>query len=293
MTAGLRNKKQKNMENNQLKIISLGVGVQSSALYYMSSLGEIERCNYAVFADTGGEKTKTVEYFDLLSIWANENNGIPLHKASYKNLLNDLLNQTNSSGNRFASIPAFTINNGEKGMLRRQCTNEYKIMQVNRKIREILGLPGRSKFPMIEIYQGITVDEATRMCIPQERWKINVYPFCGYKVYPDGNCVKIDSKVMSRNDIFNWYKEKGLPIPEKSSCVFCPFQSDQNWIRLKTTVPSDFDKACEVDDKIRDSSKKGIKSKIYLHDSLLPLREVNFNENQGTLWGNCTDYCDV
>jgi hypothetical protein len=276
-----------------MKIISLGVGVQSSGLYYMSSMGEIDRCDYAIFGDTGGEKTRTLEYYDYLTLWLNENNGIPLYKATYKDLLKDLLKQTNSSGNRFASIPAFTLNDGQKGMLRRQCTNEYKIAQVNKKTREILSLPGRTRFPKIEIYQGITVDEATRMCIPQEKWKINVYPFCGYKVYPDGNCVKIDTKVMTRNDVINWYKEKQLPIPEKSSCVFCPFQSDQNWIRLKTTVPKDFETACEVDRQIRDSSLKGIKSKIYLHDSLVPLSEVNFNENQGTLWGNCTDYCDV
>jgi hypothetical protein len=276
-----------------MKIISLGVGVQSSGLYYMSSMGEIDRCDYAIFGDTGGEKTRTLEYYDYLTLWLNENNGIPLYKATYKDLLKDLLKQTNSSGNRFASIPAFTLNDGQKGMLRRQCTNEYKIAQVNKKIREILSLPGRTRFPKIEIYQGITVDEATRMCIPQEKWKINVYPFCGYKVYPDGNCVKIDTKVMTRNDVINWYKEKQLPIPEKSSCVFCPFQSDQNWIRLETTVPKDFETACEVDRQIRDSSLKGIKSKIYLHDSLVPLSEVNFNENQGTLWGNCTDYCDV
>lgn len=281
------------METKPLKVISLGVGVQSSALYYMSSLGEIERCDHAVFADTGGEKTRTLEYYQYLINWMIENNGITLHKASYKNLLTDLLTQVNSSGNRFASIPAFTMNDGQKGMLRRQCTNEYKIMQVNRRIREIYEKKGKSRLPITEIYQGITVDEATRMNIPQEKWKINVYPFCGYKVYPDGNCVKINSKIMSRNDIFNWYKEKQLPIPEKSSCVFCPFQSDQNWIRLKTTKPLDFKTAVEVDKKIRDSSMKGITSKIYLHDSLLPLDEVNFNENQGNLWGNCTDYCDV
>jgi hypothetical protein len=131
------------------------------------------------------------------------------------------------------------------------------------------------------------------MCVPQEKWKINVYPFCGYKVYPDGNCKKIDSKVMSRNNVFNWYKEKQLLIPEKSSCVCCPFQADYNWLRLKTTAPKDFETACEVDRKIRDSSMKGIKSKIYLHDSLLPLSEINFDENQATIWGNCTDYCDV
>lgn len=276
-----------------MKIISLGVGVQSSALYYMSSMGEIDRCDFAIFSDTGGEKTRTLEYYEFMVNWREKNSDIPLFKASYKNLQNDLLNQSNSSGNRFASIPAFTKTNGEVGMLRRQCTNEYKISQVNKKIREILDLPGRSRFPQIEIYQGITVDEATRMNIPQEKWKINVYPFCGYKVYPDGDCKRIDSKIMSRGDILNWYKEKNLPIPEKSSCVFCPFQQDKNWLRLKNTVPADFEKACEVDESIRDSSKKGIKSKIYLHDSLIPIREVKFNEDQTTIWGNCTDYCDV
>jgi hypothetical protein len=276
-----------------MKIISLGVGVQSSALYYMSSMGEIDKCDYAMFSDTGGEKTKTLEYWDYLLKWMNENDGIPLHKASYKNLKKDLLSHSNSSNNRFASIPAFTNSDGKVGMLRRQCTNEYKIAQVNKKIREILDLPGRSRFPQIEIYQGITVDEATRMNVPQEKWKINVYPFCGYKVYPDGNCVKIDSPVMSRNDVFNWYKEKELPVPEKSSCVFCPFQSDANWLRLKAMVPEDFETACLVDEAIRDSSKKGVTQPIFVHDSLKPLREVNFNENQTSLWGNCTDNCDV
>ena len=275
------------------KIISLGVGVQSSALYYMSSLGEIERCDHVIFADTGGEKTKTLKYYQFLIDWMTQNNGITLHKASYKNLLSDLLTQVNSRGKRFASIPAFTLMDGKKGMLKRQCTGEYKITQVSKKYKEILDLKKHSRFPLTEIYIGITLDEAHRMSIPQEKWKIHVYPFCGYKVFYGGACERIESKIMTRNDIFNWYKEKQLPRPVKSSCTFCPFQSDQNWIELKRSVPEDFNTAVEVDKQIRDSSIKGIKSPIYLHDSLLPLDEVNFNENQGTLWGNCTDGCDI
>lgn len=276
-----------------IKIISLGVGVQSSALYYMSSMGEIDRCDYAIFADTGGEKTKTLEYFQFLLDWQKKNNGIPLLKAGYVNLKKDLLNQTNSSNNRFAAIPAFTKYEGKAGMLRRQCTNEYKIAQVTKEFRMALELPGRKRLPQTEIWQGITLDEVHRMSIPQDKWKIHLYPFCGYKVYSDGKCERIDTVSMTRNDILNWFGKNGLPIPEKSSCVFCPFQSDQNWLRLKQTTPADFEEACKVDEQIRDSSMKGIKSKIYLHDSLKPLREVNFNENQGNLWGNCTDGCDV
>ena len=276
-----------------MKIISLGVGVQSTALYLMSSMGEIERYDYAIFADTGGEKTATLGYYDYLIRWQALNNGIPLYRADYKNILLDLLNQSNSSGNRFASTPAFTNESGETGMLRRQCTNEYKIAQVNKKIREILQLTKRQRFPQIEIWQGITIDEAHRMKVPQEKWKVNVYPFCGYKSYPDGKCEKIDTPRMTRNDIMNWYAKNNYKLPEKSSCVFCPFQSDQNWLRLKKTNPADFEMDCKVDEAIRDSTKRGNKSKIYLHDSLKPLREVNFNENQTTIWGNCSDDCDI
>lgn len=247
-----------------MKIISLGVGIQSTALYYQSSLGELERCDHAIFADTGGEKTRTLKYWNYLLNWQGENNGIPLYKANYLNLKNDLLNNVNSSRNRFASIPAFTLSNGNVGMLMRQCTGEYKIGQVNKKIKEILCLSKNARYPTIEVWQGITLDEAERMRVPYNKWQINVYPFCGYKVYFDGRCEKIDTKIQSRNDVLNWYKEKGLPVPEKSSCIFCPFQADYNWIRLKQTEPQDFAEAVKVDNAIRNSSKKGIKKPYIL-----------------------------
>lgn len=275
------------------KVLSLGVGKQSSALYYMSSLGELPRVDYAIFADTGGEKTSTLEYYEHLLKWKKENNGIEIFKANYKNLENDLLNKTNSSNNRFASIPAFTKNDiGKKGMLRRQCTNEYKIAQVNKKYRELLGL-GNKRFPTTEIWIGITLNEMERMVIPREQWKINVYPFCGYKVFHDGKTEKFSGYERSLVGVLSWYREKGYKIPKKSSCKFCPFQQDEAWIELKEESPNDFKDAVKIDYSIRDSSKKGFHNPIYLHDSLLPLDEVKFDTNQLKLWGNCTDACDV
>lgn len=275
------------------KVISLGVGIQSTALYYMSSLNEIERADYAVFADTGGEKTATLNYYKDLKKWQKENKGIKLYKANYKNLQKDLLNNTNSTNNRFSSIPAFTLLNGKKGMLRRQCTKEYKIDQVNKKIREIYKIPGRKRLPLTEIWIGITIDEHTRMTIPQEKWKVNVYPFCGYKIYSNGKAEPFKGFEKTRNDILNWFNKKGLSIPEKSSCKFCPFQADYNWLRLKQTAPKDFKEAVKIDYAIRNSTKKGIIAPLYLHDSLKPLDKVDLSENQTTIWGNCTDGCDI
>ena len=151
-------------------------------------------------------------------------------------------------------------------------------------------------FPQTEIWIGISFDERGRMSVPQEKWKINVYPFCGYKIYSDGHNERISKYIKTRSEIIYWLKENKFPIPEKSSCKFCPFQSDYDWKRLKDNSPDDFEIACTVDEKIRNCSKRGIKSPLYLHRSLMPLREVQFYEKQKGFFddlGNCTDYCDV
>ena len=95
-----------------MKIISLGLGVQSTTMYLMSSLGELDRADHAVFADPGAEHPETYELLDYVLNWQQENDGIPI-TFEKKSLYADLLNGTNSTGQRFASIPAFT--NSEQG----------------------------------------------------------------------------------------------------------------------------------------------------------------------------------
>ena len=73
-----------------LKIISLGLGVQSTAMYLMSSLGQIERADYAIFADPGAELPDTYKLWDYLNIWREKNNGIPLIKKE-KSLYKDII----------------------------------------------------------------------------------------------------------------------------------------------------------------------------------------------------------
>lgn len=277
-----------------MKIISLGLGVQSTALYYMSSMGELPRADYAVFADTGGEKTETLEYLQFLIEWKEANNGIPIIVMNEVDLERDLLEGHNLIGHRMASIPAFTKDGeGKEGMLRRQCTSEYKIKQVDTAIRRLYGYAPRKRLPQTEIWNGITLDEMQRMRTPSQKWKIMVYPFCGYSTYPDGKSLKNDYQMMRRGDVSLWYMKHNLPIPEKSSCVFCPFQSDVNWIRLKTRKPGDFARAIQVDAQIRDSSKRGVTQPIFVHRSLKPLSEVHFDESQTEMWGDCYGYCHI
>ena len=52
-----------------LKIISLGVGTQSTTLYFMSSLGVLPRADYAIFSDPGAESIETYNYLNWLLDW--------------------------------------------------------------------------------------------------------------------------------------------------------------------------------------------------------------------------------
>ena len=277
-----------------MKIISLGLGVQSTALYYMSSLGELPRCDYAIFADLGREKKKTIAYLKYLQQWQKENNGIPIIVIQKKNLYTDLLNSVNSTGGRFASIPAFTKNDdGSIGMLRRQCTNEYKIEQVDKAIREVLNVKAVLK-QKVDIWKGISLEEIDRLSIPNTDWKIHVYPFCKYTVTTKGANKTNFGLLRTRNDIVRWYDFNGLPIPPKSSCVFCPYQSDAAWYDMRQNEPEDFEAAVKIDEAIRNSSKKGIKNKIFLHRSCKPLSEISFTAGLPDLWqGECLDNCHV
>lgn len=278
-----------------MRIISLGLGVQSTALYYMSSMGELPRCDYAVFADTGREKSKTLKYLEFLTEWQRLYNGIPIVVVRKRNLFTDLLNAENSTGQRFASIPAYVKTGGPtEGMLRRQCTSEYKIYQVDQAIRDLYGLKPRQRTPITEVWKGITLDEIERLSIPQETWKIHIYPFVGYKTTTTST-ERIDyGKKMRRNDVVNWYNAHGLLIPGKSACVFCPYHSDAAWLEMKENEPEDWEAAVQVDRAIRDSMKKKINNPVYLHDSCIPLEEVQFSREPEGLWrGECSGNCHI
>lgn len=274
------------------KIISLGLGVQSSALYLMSSMGELPRADYAVFADTGGESRGTYDYLKWLLDWKEKNNGIPIAICKEKNLYKDLLSGAGTK--RFMGIPAFIKKeDGAVGMLKRQCTADYKIKVIDDFIRDhIYSLPKYARRPATELWHGITLDEIERLSIPREAWKINTYPFVGRSVFKDGNDTRLLwAKKMDRNAVVLWHQGHGFPVPPKSACVFCPYQSDHTWATRKENYPEDFKAAMRIDKAIRNSTAQGVKHPAYLHVSCKPLNKIQFDKDLKTEWGECTGHC--
>lgn len=129
--------------NKPIRVLSLGAGVQSTTLLLMMLKGEIEKADHVIFADTMWEPNNVYEHLEYLKTLI-AGSGMEFHMVSKGNIRNDFLDD----GARFASMPLHIVNkDGGKGMVRRQCTSEYKITPILRKQRELAGLKkgGRSK----------------------------------------------------------------------------------------------------------------------------------------------------
>ena len=103
---------------------------------------------------------------------------------------------------------------------------------------------------------------------------------------------------MSRHDCLQWMERNGYPRPPRSACVFCPFHSDDEWLRLKNEDPAAFADAVRFEKNYQNAirSGSGFYGTPYLHRSLKPLAEVNFDKHadQMRLFDNeCEGMCGV
>lgn len=124
-----------------LRYLSLGAGVQSSTLALLAMDGAIEPPKCAIFADTQWEPAHTYAHL----AWLESVLPFPVYRVSAGSLRAHVLAGARSNNDEgvYRGIPAFTrpgANGRELGMLRRQCTREYKITPITQKVRELLGV---------------------------------------------------------------------------------------------------------------------------------------------------------
>lgn len=257
-----------------MRILNLGAGVQSTTLYLMAVRGEIA-IDCAIFADLKEEPAPVYRHLE----WMQGLNGPTIHIVSAGRLGDDLKHGRNSTGQRFASIPAWTAwREGEcQGVVRRQCTSEYKIDPIERFIRrELFGLEPGQRFPSdTKVTQliGISMDEAGRALRIQANarwWATMEFPL-------------ID-KSMTRRDCLAWLKGFGIPheVP-RSACVFCPYKRDSEWVWLRENDPQGFARAIEIDEALRADGvvlNRNMNQSLYIHQSCIPLREVKFTDEE-------------
>ena len=291
-------------------IISLGAGVQSSTMALMAAHGEITPMpDCAIFADTGAEPQRVYEWLN----WLETQLPFPVYRVMHKTgLLDNILSEDVKGAvkDRVVSVPFFTKGQVKKavewddndnetawaivevrGLTRRQCTREFKIQPIEKKVREMCGLAKGERVKKGQTlavqYIGISTDEATRMKDSQTHWIQHRWPLI--------------EKRMSRRDCLDWMKTKGYPAPAKSSCTFCPYHDDRLWRDMKDNDPKAWDQAVMVDRYLRSGIAgvaRNMTANLYLHRSCQPLEEVDLStaEERGQLnlfENECEGMCGV
>ena len=118
-----------------VRVISLGAGIQSSAMVYMAGEGII-KADYAVFADTGNERKETYKYLDYLE----KHSKIPIYRArnTRSGTITEDLERFVSDDSKFweGMPPLWFSDEKGNGQARQQCTTYYKIKVVEKFINQ-------------------------------------------------------------------------------------------------------------------------------------------------------------
>ena len=248
-----------------LTVLSLGWGVQSWTLAAMSALGELPPVDYAIHADTTWEMPRTYAHRRKWEPWlAGHGVTVTTVKSPRTAVVREDWGDAGS-----VLIPAFSSDRDlSPGQVRRQCTHDWKIMPIRRFIRSVLVDRGVAVAPgVVESLQGISLDEYQRMRDSDVAYIVNRYPL-------------VDMR-MTRADCIQWLEDRGLEVPPKSACVFCPYKSLAAWRSLKRLGGEAWQTAVIVDKGIRGLRRKaGVE--LYVHPARRPLPEaVRIPEDEG------------
>jgi hypothetical protein len=268
-------------------VFSFGAGVQSTAIllllkhhpevliHFMGKLPEV-----AYFADTGTENQSTYDHLEKCKLWSP----IPIEIVS-KPVALDSLEPTSDRQIPRSLIPYFTLNpDGTKGMLTRKCTSEFKIVPIQKALRDRLGAKPYQRIPIdtVKTWLGISIEEAQRAKLSQVRWIKNLYPL-----------IEIE---WSRTKCANYAFEHLGYYPPKSRCYHCPFTSD--WADIKREHPEEFARAVFFDNESREITKRNgvLRGETFIHPSCKPL-EIAVSDQLGMWEGDfaleCSGHCGV
>lgn len=232
----------------------------------LSAQGILPKVDYAIFADTGWEPRAVYSHLDRLQREIARPAGIPVLRVSSGHIRKDALDPDH----RFASMPLYVLNkDGNPGMTRRQCTGEYKIKPIKKKVREILGYPYPTRIPkgvFVEQWVGISTDEFHRAKDADVKYMHNRHPL-------------IDMG-WSRSDCIRYLTSLGLADTPKSSCLGCPFHGNAQWRNIRDNSPEEWEDVVEFDAAIRKGNARAnatgnrLLGEAFLHRSRVPLNEA-------------------
>ena len=262
------NTRDSKIDRDNIRILSLGAGVQSSTLALMIEHKQVPMIDAAIFSDTMSEPKKVYEWLD----WLKTKLSFPVYIVNNGSLKENLKKSNKNIYVRGTTVPMFTRNKktGKKGILRRACTSTYKIEPVTKQIRSLLGVGYKQKVPKnknVKQLFGISKDEVQRM-------RISSYHYIDFE-YP-----LIDQN-MTRQDCIQWMKDHKYPEPPRSACTFCPYHNNEEWRRVKQNK-EEWDEVVALDKQLRTGLYGTEREEVeyFLHRSAVPLDEADLSDKK-------------
>ena len=250
------------------RVLSLGGGVQSTALALLMHRGKVEPPDIAIFADTGWEPKAVYETVEWLM---HEIDTFPIvvtrrynkRRNAFINLREDILDMRGYNGFQGAgglSIPLYGVDKrGKRQMFaQRRCTANYKIQAIEGCARALLyqGKSLHKRYRRITQILGISTDEWMRAKDNRHSCIDNEYPLIDLGLSRRDCLAFLRSEYPDRN-------------PSRSACVACPYRSADEWVAVRETEPALFAEAVALDEKIRNFTTNG--GQNFMHRRLVPL----------------------
>ena len=241
-----------------IKVLSYGGGLDSFAML----LGAIQRGElpkYAVFADTGSPSGRDGEWPG--TYLHMKDYAIPLcHQYGIEFVW---ITKDQYPVRGYESLIAFF--EAKKMMLTRMsrvCTSAAKVERIQAWMDD--NIPAGEQ---IEVWIGFEAGEENRAandphnsktCGAGPSRRVNRFPLI------EGNLCRCRCEIMTR--------KAGYPVPRKSACIYCPFNSKGDWKTAAQEQPVTFARAVALEDNSKLTEKRGIKLR-FSGDEDKPLAE--------------------
>lgn len=253
--------------SEKIQVFSSGGGTQSCCIAALIVQGKLPKPDYCVIADTGYENRKTWEYQDAIIVPALKSVGVEVSRISAFEWSSDGRKGVfGKSG--FLQIPAFTDISGCMSKLPTYCSSAWKSEVVDRWLSNVCGIK-RSKYIK---WVGFSRDEVRRIfrMAKGDEYKKGLIRF-----------PLVNDCLTTRYEAIKVVEDMGWPTPPRSRCWMCPNQSDHEWREIRAD-PEMWKLACEFEDafRLRDPH-------AFCHRSGVPLREVDFTEEDDLFTGKC------
>lgn len=300
------------------RLLSLGAGVQSTALLLLAAEGRIPRFDAAIFADTQWEPAEVYSHLRRLETEVADPAKIPIQRVSYGNIKLD------SVSNDYTTVlPLFITNpSGGAGMLSRQCTQNYKLVPIYRAVRQMLGAKEQlgvcgkcngagSRIPPSRLHTADSTIGECSVCrgtgqrikvgqvLDPSSWVSMAIGFSTDEIQRVGpsrrKYVEHEYPLLdlgwSRKDTMEYLASRGWGETPRSACIGCPYHSNTEWQRLRDHSPHEWREAIAIDEAIRHvPGASGIQGKAYLHRDRVPLSLALISIDQQVELPGCSPF---